>query len=98
MNHCYHEQGSFAWVIGYPRRRLEESLPRKSGGGESQLHHQVFHQCHQHCPWTLTNYHTHGNIAIIQNGKQSGVDLDEAMPGGREVLVRSQSVQRKCRI
>merc|ERR1712012_861521 len=28
----------------------------------------------------------------------TGVDLDEAMPGGREVPVRSQSVQRKCRI
>ena len=103
MNHCYHEQGSFARVVGYPTKRLEESLPRKSGGGESQLHQQDFHQCHQNCHQTLTNYHIHGHMPPLQLlfvsiGKQSGLDLDEAMPGGREVLVRSQSVQRKYRI
>ena len=60
-----HEQGSVARVVGYPTKRLEKSLPRKSWGGESQLHHQDFHQCYQHCPWTLTNYYIHGNIATI---------------------------------
>ena len=65
VNHGYHEQGSVARVVGYPTKRLEKSLPRKSWGGESQLHHQDFHQCYQHCPWTLTSYYIHGNIATI---------------------------------
>ena len=37
-------------------------------------------------------------LLFVQNGKSSGVDLDEAMPGGREVLVKRKSVQRKHRI
>ena len=51
---CYHEQGSVARVVGYPTKRLEESLPRKSGGGESHIHHQDFQQYYQNCHRTLT--------------------------------------------
>ena len=65
INKYYHEQGSVARVVGYPTRRLEKSLPRKSGGGESHLHHQDFLQYHQNCHRTLTNFYIHGNIATI---------------------------------